>query len=251
MKIYKFPQHQIASDQLAEIKNAVKVWQAISQFERDAFIDSINVHTNPDWEKMRTGKITASAAHQFLSNAKAGTGLGDSAKKLCYKVMAEKMGWRESKSPFSEHSAIRRGLVFEPAARELASQALNTPIAECGFVTSDDELFGCSPDGLIVGGARIKAIVEIKTPSPPSFYEQLMNHAKPEYQSQMQFQMNVCKCERAYFVLFCPEVSDKVFIIEYERDEDQQIKIESRKQQVKEYMQKIQETVGTYTEIRG
>lgn len=244
MKIYKFRQHQIDDDQQTEIDTMVKQWDKMTHFDRQSFIDSINVYTNPEWQDIRAGKFTASTAHQFLSCSKTGNGkLGDLAKKLCYKVMAEKTGWRQAQNPYMEYANIRRGLIFESIARELVQKELGEIITECGFVTGDDELFGCSPDGLIVKEGKIEAIIEIKCPNPVSFYEQLMNCAKPEYQAQMQFQLNICDCPRGYFVIYCPEVSEKVFVLKYTRGIQWQKKIEDRKVQVKQFMNKVQKQI--------
>ena len=78
-----------------------------------------------------------------------------------------------------------------------------------------------------------------------NFYKQLMNAAKPEYQQQMQFSMNICDCPRAYFVLYCPEVSDKVFVLKYTRGIAFQNKIEQRKKEVLEYIETVNKQVAS------
>lgn len=240
MKIYTMPQHTICDEQSQAIQDAVKQWQSLPHEARKAFIDSINVNTNPDWINIRAGKFTASTAAEFLSESRTkGEIIGDSAKTLCHRVMAEQAGWREEQNPYMEYAAVRRGLVFEPVARKLAQEKLGQEITECGFVEKDS-MFGCSPDGLIMDGDKIDAVVEIKCPEPISFYKQLMNCAKREYQLQMQFAMWVCNCPRAYFVLFCPEVSDQVYILKYTRGMLWQEKIGTRSLAVIEYMNDVQ-----------
>ncbi len=248
MKIYNFKQHELGADQEQAIQIAINNWAQMSHTERTAFIDSVNVHTNPDWLEVRAGKFTASTASEFLADpasktAKDAGEIGESCKSLCYRVMAEQTGWRESSNPYMEFAAIRRGLVFEPTARKLAEKELGKEITECGFVESDT-LFGCSPDGLIKNGDKVEAVVEIKCPEPKAFYKQLMDCAKKEYQMQMQFTMNICDCPRAYFVLYCPEVSPKVFILKYTRGIQYQNKINERKVQVADFMHKVNEQVN-------
>lgn len=245
MKTYKFPQHQIENEQASAIQCAVNNWAIMSHEERTAFIDSINVYTNPAWLEVRAGKFTASTASQFLTDSRTkGETLGDSCKTLCHKVMAEQSGWREARNPYMEYASIRRGLCFESVARKLAEQKLGKEITEVGFVEADT-MFGCSPDGLIMDGENIEALVEIKCPEPIAFYEQLMNAAKREYQLQMQFSMNICNCPRAYFVLYCPEVSPDVYILKYTRGIYWQNKIETRKQQVADYIHKVNQQVAS------
>ena len=91
MKIYNFKQHELGQDQELAIKNAIDNWAIMTHTERTAFIDSINVYTNPDWLETRAGKFTASTACEFLSDpaskaAKESGEIGESAKALCYRV---------------------------------------------------------------------------------------------------------------------------------------------------------------------
>lgn len=246
--IHYMKQHQLGEDQELAIKNAIDNWAIMSHIERTAFIDSINVYTNPDWLELRAGKFTASTASEFLSDpaskaAKEAGEIGESAKNLCYKVLAEQTGWREPQNPYMEYAQVRRGLVFESTARQLAAKELGKEITECGFVESDT-MFGCSPDGIILDGENIEAIVEIKCPEPKAFYKQLMDCAKKEYQMQMQFAMSVCDCPRAYFILYCPEVSPKVFILKYTRGIQWQNKINERKIQVADFMHRVNQQVN-------
>lgn len=244
-KIYNFQQHSLDAEQSQQINTIVNDWDKMSHTERQAFINSININTNNDWLEIRAGKFTASTASQFLADSRTkGETIGDSCKTLCHKVMAEQSGWREERNPYMEFASIRRGLVFEPIARKLAEEKLGETITECGFVESD-ELFGCSPDGLIMKDGKIDAVIEIKCPEPMSFYKQLMECANKEYQQQMQFAMNICDCPRAYFVLYCPEVSNQVYVLKYTRGIAFQNKINERKELVKEYMNKVSKQVAS------
>ena len=244
MNIHKFKQHTLDSEQEQQINMSVESWQSLSHTERQAFINSINIHTNNDWLEIRAGRFTASTASQFLADSRTKGEIGDSCKTLCHKIMAEQNGWREERNPYMEYASIRRGLVFEPVARRLAEQKLGETIEECGFV-EDGEMFGCSPDGLIMKDGKIDAVIEIKCPEPMSFYKQLMECANKEYQQQMQFAMNICDCSRAYFVLYCPEVSDQVYILKYTRGLMWQNKIEERKKLVCEYIEKVCKQVAS------
>lgn len=249
MKVYNFKQHLLGAEQDEAVKNAVDNWLIMSHDERTAFINSINVYTNPDWLETRTGKFTASTAAEFLTDpaskaAKDAGEVGESCKTLCYRVMAEQVGWREQENPYMEFASVRRGLIFENHARELAEKELGEKIIEVGFVESDDPMFGCSPDGLIVNDQGIQAVVEIKCPEPKAFYKQLMDCAKREYQLQQQFTMNICNCPRSYFVLYCPEVSPKVFVLKYTRGILWQNKINERKIQVANFMSNVREQIN-------
>lgn len=249
MKIHYLKQHLLGDEQEQAIANALENWQIMTSQERTAFIDSISVYTNPDWLELRAGKFTASTASEFLSEPnkkedKEAGKIGDSAKGLCYKVMAEQCGYREPVNPYMEFAQVRRGLVFEDTARKLVAEQLGEEITQCGFVESD-VMFGCSPDGLIIKDGKIDAVVEIKCPEPKAFYKQLMDCAKREYQLQMQFAMWVCDCPRAYFVLYCPEVSPKAFVIKYTRGMMWQNKLEKRKAQVADYIHEVNQQINS------
>lgn len=245
MKIYNFKQHTLDAEQSAQIDAIVSNWSEMTHENRQAFINSINVNTNNQWLEVRAGKFTASTASQFLADSRTkGETIGDSCKTLCHRVMAEMSGWREERNPYMEYASIRRGLCFESVARKLAEEKLGETITECGFVESDD-LFGCSPDGLIMKDGKIDAVIEIKCPEPMSFYKQLMDGANKEYQQQQQFAMNICDCSRAYFVLYCPEVSDQVYVLKYTRGMMWQNKINERKELVVDYMGKVSQQVAS------
>lgn len=244
-EIHTFPQHTFDSNESELIDTMVEQWANMNHEARQQFINSINVNTNNQWLEIRAGKFTASTASQFLADSRTkGETIGDSCKTLCHRVMAERSGWREERNPYMEYASIRRGLVFEPVARRLAEKKLGETITECGFVSAD-EMFGCSPDGLIMKDGKIDAVIEIKCPEPMSFYKQLMECANKEYQQQMQFAMNICDCSRAYFVLYCPEVSDQVYVLKYTRGLMWQNKIQERKQQVCEYIDKVCKQVAS------
>lgn len=243
MKIYPMKQHRICDEQSQDIQDIIHNWQSMNHADRKSFIDSINVYTNPEWLDVRAGKFTASTASDFLAESRTkGETLGDSAKTLCHRVMAEITGWREERNPYMEYASIRRGLLFEDVARKLAQEKIGQEITECGFVEKDS-LFGCSPDGLIMKDGKIDAVVEIKCPEPMAFYKQLMNCAKREYQLQMQFICWVCDCPRAYFVLYCPEVLDQAYVLKYTRGILWQSKLDKRAQEVMEYMRQVNQQV--------
>lgn len=240
MIVYHMKQHILGDEQSSDIQEAINHWQEMSHADRKNFIDSINVYTNPEWLDVRAGKFTASTAAEFLADSRSKDDpLGDSAKTLCHRVMAEQTGWRQEQNPYMEFARVRRGLLFENIARKLAEKKIGKEIIECGFVEGGP-LFGCSPDGLIMDGENIQAVVEIKCPEPMAFYKQLMNCAKKEYVAQMNFAMWICNCPRAYFVLYCPEVSDKVYVLKYTRGIAFQKKLEARACAIADYIGQIQ-----------
>ena len=112
-----------------------------------------------EWHELRCGRLTASALNAFITPAKMLLSTSAGARSATYRIVGEQLTGRSRHIP--ETVAMKWGNDYEGVARDVFSEAIGEPIAEVGFVVSaDDELFGCSPDGLIGDDAG----VEIKCP---------------------------------------------------------------------------------------
>lgn len=125
---------------------------------------------SPEWLAARLGIPTASEFHKIVGNAtgelsrsRDKKGLSETAKKYAYRLVAETLLGREVEKPPGTPWAMMRGKELEPLAREQYSFINDVEIRQVGFVTTDNGLLGCSPDGLIVGtrgGLEIKATID-------------------------------------------------------------------------------------------
>lgn len=123
---------------------------------------------SPEWLQLRAGKITASRykdARDYcaltVAEKKAGATRGKpSAKCVAYaaQVAVERIAQRSIERVF-ESWQMREGHEQEPLARDAYDLETGNIVQEVGSITTDDDLFLYSPDGLI-GDA---GLLEIKT----------------------------------------------------------------------------------------
>jgi hypothetical protein len=124
-----------------------------------------------EWIAVKLGVPSASEFHKIVSNS---TGelsrsrsnkkeIGDTAKKYAYRLVAETLLGRPMEKPPGTPWAMERGKTLEPLAREHYGFINDVEVRQVGFITTDNGLLGCSPDGLIVGtrgGLEIKATID-------------------------------------------------------------------------------------------
>lgn len=165
---------------------------------------------NPEWLDARAGLFTGSDFHQYMPLLKTGK-LSDTAKKALYKKILENYGYRFKTFQTPE---MLIGIEREPKAREAYSFIYGKQVEEVGFVDMEQCHAGCSPDGVITSdgekvkedGSNIKEIVEIKCPSVETFVSYLDDEfMKPEYETQMQFNMFVTGADVCHFVVYHPD----------------------------------------------
>jgi len=130
----------------------------------------------------------------------------------------------EHTEPFDEDAedtfksdAMERGTYLEPQARIELGKYSGVEFLECGFIESDDELLGISPDGISECeaiqceikclGAKNHLKLCLKDEIPNEFIPQLV-HA---------FAVN-SKLEKMYFCAYRPESIKQLFVKELNKD---------------------------------
>lgn len=112
-----------------------------------------------------------------------------------------------------------RGNEMEPVARALFSERMGLDIAEVGFITRDDGVWGCSPDGLVMcrHSGKLLAGLELKCPDGPKHLEHLDGGKLPaDYVQQVHCSMAVTGLNHWYFVSYCEFYEP--FILRIDRD---------------------------------
>lgn len=112
-----------------------------------------------------------------------------------------------------------RGNEFEESARILFMERMGVDIVEVGFITRDDGIWGCSPDGLVIDPATGKATagIEIKNPDGPKHVGHMRSGALPsEYLQQVHCSMVVSGLEAWWFMSNCEFYEP--LIVEVRRD---------------------------------
>jgi hypothetical protein len=164
------------------------------------------------WLKLRLGIPTASEFHQLMTplfKAKE----GETPKTYLAKKLAE--AWRGEPLPGFSSYATEQGTIREEDARPWYALEYDTDVQQVGFVLSDDERCGCSPDGLIGEDSGL----EIKCPNPDTHVKYLIAEQLPDiYAAQVHGSMFVTGRKSWRFVSYRPEFPKLVLTIQ--RDEE-------------------------------
>lgn len=145
---------------------------------------------SPEWWASRIGKPTASCFDRILTPAT----LKPSKQADAYlnKLLAE---WLTG-GPVDEYSnaAMDRGTELEPEAWRAYEFYRDVDVSRGGFVTTDNGLVGCSPDGRIYIDWEIEGGVELKCPNAATHVAYLRQPSAlvSAYRHQVQGCMFVC-----------------------------------------------------------
>ena len=136
----------------------------------------------PEWHEARAGVITASMFATARERLKKSGEPTSSARDYAFRLAVERISGEPLDDGF-ETWAMRRGRELEPDARDAHERHAGLSVDPCGFVTTDDRLFGASADGLIQddGGAEYKCLV-----SPERLRETLITNDISDYMDQVQ-----------------------------------------------------------------
>lgn len=134
---------------------------------------------SPEWMKLRAGIPTASELDALVSpTGKVRT--GDTPRTYVYRKIAERYSVANGLGLLNDNGssfAMDQGSILEAEARPGLALELGLNIDPAAFVTTDDGLFGCSPDGLIRGTS---IGVEIKCPQPVNHVRWLLGGVVPD-----------------------------------------------------------------------
>lgn len=222
MQITKVKQHFINLNP-QELKNFITEYHNTPlRSLRKALVESVEMQTNIEWLKARAGHITASDASKFLSAGRTKSEpLGDTAKGVINKYLDEIADpCFDDMESRTDTYFMKQGLIFEDRAVELFEKEIGKKVnREVGFVSEEINgiKFGCSPDGLIYDeDGNIEAIIEIKSRTGAEFRAERNKLGKKETTEQMQMQMLITNCPRAYLVMY-DIAHDKVQYIRWTR----------------------------------
>jgi len=145
---------------------------------------------SPAWHTLRAGKPTASVFSKLVTGTgKPSESLGPLARILAAEAFAD----QPEIDSWGGNSHTERGKELESRALFLYEFANDVDVKPVGFVTDDDELYGCSPDGLVGDDGMI----EIKCLKAENHIEAILycrknNATAPKYRPQTQGQMMIC-----------------------------------------------------------
>lgn len=174
----------------------------------------MKIHAVPqgelDWLMLRVGKATASNFDQLV------TPKGEVRKgQMPASYVAAKLAEAWTGSPDIEFNsfAMDQGTILEAEIIPWMELELGKKVSSVGFITTDDERIGCSPDGIIgeVG-------CEFKSPQKKNHVKYLLNNTLPDdYVAQVQGGMFVTGFTSWMFISYSRKMPKLVLTIE--RDE--------------------------------
>jgi len=171
------------------------------------------VQRSEEWFRARAGRPTASQFARLLTPTGKDSSQWES---FAIELMAQCI--RPDEIGFEGNSHTDRGNDLEPEARNEFSRLMGMEVREVGFITRDDEVIGCSPDGLIYSaGGNAVAGLELKCPLAKNHAEYLISGELPDkYRPQVHGGMAVTGLDFWYFMSYCPGLAP--FIVRVERD---------------------------------
>lgn len=96
-----------------------------------------------------------------------------------------------------------RGTETEPEARDAYGLQTGNDVEQVGFITRDDGMVGCSPDGLV----GEPGCVEFKCPAPHTHVGYLLKGTLPtQYKPQVQGQLLIAKRDWCDFMSYHPDM---------------------------------------------
>ncbi len=204
----------------------------------------------PEWDALRAGRFTASMASKLVTP----TGKASIQYKTeIARIIAEQKGLQEPEF-IKPTYWMERGINLEQEALNWFEVETDLTVQPIGFVTSDDDLIGASPDGIIVeevqdehglwDGCNIP--LELKCPKPSTHIKYLIDGELPkEYIGQVHFQMALCEAPYAYFASYNPNVPP--LILKVMRDKY----TETMEAQIEKYKAEFNAAVATLEDLNA
>ena len=180
----------------------------------------------PEWDLLRAGKLTASVAKKIVTpTGKASTQY----KAEIARIIAEMKGLQPPEF-LKPTYWMERGVNLEPEALAWFEVETDLEVNPVGFVSSDNDLVGASPDGMIFdftdrGGTDHWIPLELKCPKPSTHIQWFIDGVMPkEHIAQVHFQMALCNAPYAYFCSYNPEVAPLILKVEWSEYTDLMVK---------------------------
>ncbi len=132
------------------------------------------IQGSPEWLRLRAGIPTASEFHRLVSPTwKIRTGDGPAT------FLAEKLAEKWTGAPLPAiggFGALEQGTILEEEALPWFELETGLALSRVGFITTDDDRMGCSPDSLVEPDGGL----ECKCPQAPGHIAWLIDGVLPE-----------------------------------------------------------------------
>lgn len=196
---------------------------------QQAYVDAILAGKSYSEAMMLAGYKTtpkAEGIQRALDGEKVGE-YSDAAKDYAFRLAIERISGAPLDDGGFETYAMRRGREMEPEARMEHEVQTGLMIQPCGFITTDDRLFGVSADGLIEddGGSEYKCLI-----SPEEIRRIWFGEDWSKFTDQVQGGLWLTGRKYWEFCLYCPalkSINKQLWRRRVERDEQYIEKLEA------------------------
>lgn len=177
----------------------------------------------PEWEALRAGIPTTSAFSSII------TGTGKPADSASIKKYARLLAAEEycghPLQTWTGSYHTKRGHEIEPEAGSYYDFIRDTEIMKVGFVTDDNERYGCSPDAFVLcnGLLEIKCLSHEEHVSIITYFNK-HGKAKPGYNPQAQGQLFVCEKDWVDQLFYHPDLPSLIIRQNADKEYHREIK---------------------------
>lgn len=173
-----------------------------------------------EWFEQRLGLVTASRVKDVMATGRGGAPSA-TRKNYMMELLCERLSGETA--PSFRTPAIWRGIELEPVARGMYEIASPHDVKEVGFIAHPKiEMFGASPDGLVVLPGGKVAGIEIKCPNTLQHVAVIRSGKHdPQYEWQMLAQASCAELEWVDFVSYDDRLPPPLDYVchRFERDE--------------------------------
>lgn len=165
-----------------------------------------------EWHRLRLGRVTSSRADVlFASGRKRGS---ESVGRRRYRVQLalERITGRPQESAY-QSDAMQQGTDREAEALAAYEAETGYLMDRVGFISHDELMTGCSPDGVLLDkAANVAGVVEVKCPLPHTHLEYLRS-AEHDYLPQIHHHLWVTGAGWCDWASYCPDYPDELRLV--------------------------------------
>lgn len=208
--------------------------------KQQAYVDAV-LSGESEAKAREIAGYKAAPTSETVKRALSGERIGDfsnGARDYAFRLAIERISGQPLDEGY-ETFAMRRGHDLEPAARAAHEIEAGVVVQRCGFVLTDDRVFGASADGLIGehGGAEYKCLID-----PARLRGVLVDDDLTEFADQVQGCLWLTGRRWWHFALYCPAlepIGRALWWREIQRDDEY---IEAMERDLLEFRALVDET---------
>lgn len=171
-----------------------------------------------EWLNMRLGKITGTRLKKLFGKTKYAKKTGQDS--LINEMIAEMFTGQGELIPVNQH--MIRGTNLEDEALQKYANKTGNVVKKIGFVTTDDDFLGLSPDGLIEINGKYIGATEVKCPMSKTVVKYKRQGGIPDeyYYQVMHYFIVIDTIDWLDFIVYDPRFKEKeLYVVRTKRSE--------------------------------